>query len=251
MEEEPTLIVARREKIKEQILDDAFKKAEISRGLGSPDGKTHKKRPYEKTFPKLGILIIFLAIIGLVLISRTPWVYIRYDVGKDASFNSNFDNVGNQTLLDLFKSPYYLGLSADDFTYEYSSTFYGFLSLIILGIVITIFGIFDKMRDFSIETFITIHFTFTTIIIIPSTFIIVSGIKILGSHFLFYHNANLISPKLTFLSFPVAVSVVVLGFVIIKLMFTLMRMDFNALQKIKEAETSTPSFPYYSFGGKI
>jgi hypothetical protein len=252
MIEESAPIAERKEKIKERILDETFKKAEVSRGLISSDSGTHKKRSYEKTFPKVGLLIIGLAIVGLLFINNVPWVYIRYDVGKEAAFDSSFENVGNQTLLNIFKSPYHLGLSTDDITYAYSMIFIGFISLVILGIVITIFGILDKFRDFSIETFITIHFIFTTAIIAPSTFIALSGMKILGAHFLFYHNSNLIlDPKLTFLFFPAVVTAVVLSLIIIKLMFTVIRMDFSALQKIKDIETSEPSFPHYALGGKV
>jgi len=252
MTEETAPIAERKEKIKERILDETFKKAEVSRGLRSSDSGTHKKRSYEKTFPKVGLLIIALAIVGLLFINNVPWVYIRYDVGKEAAFDSSFANVGNQTLLNIFKSPYHLGLSTDDITYAYSIIFIGFISLIILGIVITIFGILDKFRDFSIETFIAIHFIFTTAIIAPSTFIALSGMKILGAHFLFYHNSNLIlDPKPTFLFFPAVVVAVVLGLIIIKLMFTVIRMDFSALQKIKDIETSEPSFPHYALGGNV
>lgn len=251
MIEEPAPIVERKEKIKERILDETFKKAEVSRGLRSSDSGTHEKRSYKKTFPKVGLLIITLAIVGLLFINNVPWVYIRYDVGKEAVFDSSFENVGNQTLLNIFKSPYHLGLSTDDITYAYSAIFIGFISLIILGTAITIFGILDKFRDFSIETFIAIHFIFTTAIIAPSTFIALSGMKILGAHFLFYHNSNLIlDPKLTFLFFPAVVIAVVLGLIIIKLMFTVIRMDFSVLQKIKDIETSKPSFPHYALGGK-
>jgi hypothetical protein len=198
------------------------------------------------------LLIIGLAIVGLLFINNVPWVYIRYDAGKEATFDSSFENVGNQTLLNIFNSTYPLGLSTDDVTYAHSMVFIGFISLIILGIVITIFGILDKFRDFSIETFIAIHFIFTTAIIAPSTFIALSGMKILGAHFLFYHNSNLIlDPKLTFLFFPAVVTAVVLSLIIIKLMFTVIRMDFSALQKIKDIETSEPSFPHYALGGKV
>ncbi len=255
MAEEPAPIAERKEKIKERILDETFKKAEVSRGLRSSDSGTHKKRSYEKTFPKIGFLIIGLAIVGLLFISNVPWVYIRYDVGgvgKEAAFDSSFANVGNQTLLNIFKSPYHLGLSTDDVAHAYLMKKIGFIALIILGTIITIFGIMDKFRDFSIETFIAIHFILTTAIIAPSTFIALSGIKILGAHFMFYHNSNLIlDPKLTFLFFPAVTMAVVLGLIIIKLMFTVIRMDFSALQKIKDIETSEPSFPHYTLGGKV
>jgi len=252
MSEDPALNAKREEKIKEQLLDEVFKKAEISRGVRPPNKVISKKKSYEKTFPKVGILIIIIAIIGLVFINTIPWVYARYN-DTEAAFYKNFESKkDDQQVRDLFKSPYYLGLSINDFTNAPALATYGFISLIILGIAITIFGILDKIRDFSIETFTIIHFTAATAIIIPGIFIILSSTKILGAHFLLYHNMSLITtPHLKLLFFPAAFAVVVIGFVIIRLAFTIMRMDFNELEKMKETEISEKPFSSYTYGGEL
>ena len=257
MNEEFALGAKRGKKLKEEILDESFKKAEISRGIRLPDKKPSKKS-YEKTFPKLGVLLIIFAIIGLIFIYNVPWAYIKYDTGEEqveASIYRNFEGAGseNQQILDLFRSPHYIGLSIDDFTDMPTSASYGFILLIVLGVILTLFGILDKIRNFSLETSIIIHFIFAIVTIVTGTFIVLSVIKILGSHFLLGYNMPLI-PDLSniILFFPAAFVVVVFGFIIVKLAFTIMRMDFNELQKIKEiGTTSEQSFSQYAQEGKF
>jgi hypothetical protein len=230
MEDNSTLNTKREEQIKEQMIDDAFKHAEVERGILPPEKKP-KKRTYEKTFPKLGILLIILAILGLLLISNVPWAYLKYAVGD-----------GNiETSINLFQSPHYIGLSEADFSEAPATASSGFIALIILGIIITIFGILDKILKFSVRTFIVIHFIFGAVLIVPGTVIALSSMKFLGSHFLLHYNAQLISnPEVTLL-FPAVFVVIVLGFIIAKLAFTIMRMDFKELQKMKEFEAPKQS----------
>ena len=255
MAEESALSAKREEEIKERGLDESSKKAETSRGPQFLDNKTSKKTSHNRSFPKLGILLIIIAIIGLISIDNTPWAYIGYeeDYGYvETPVYRNFKNADSehQTILDLFGSPYYIGVSTDDFTYAPTSAYYGFISLIILGVILTIFGIWNKIRNFSLKTFTIFHFIFATATIIPSTFIVLSVIKFLGAHFLLYHNTPLISNSNIILLFPAVYIVIVLGSIIIKLAFTVIRMDFNELQKIKEIGTSGQSFSHHIYGGR-
>ena len=255
MEDNSTLNAKREEQIKEQMIDDAFKHAEIERGIQSPDKKP-KKKTYEKTFPKLGVLLIILAILGLVLISNVPWAYLKYAVGDghiETSIyqdfkNSDHEEIENQLIIDLFQPPHYIGLSTDDFSEAPATASSGFIALIILGIIITIFGILDKILKFSIRTFVIIHFIFGAVLITPGTVIALSSIKFLGSQFLLYYNSQLISSTEVTLLFPAAFIIITLGFIIAKLAFTIMRMDFNELQKMKEIETPKQSL-FHAYGG--
>lgn len=237
----------REEKLKEEILDEAFKKAEISRGIRPLDKKPGKE-PYEKTFPKLGILLIVFAIIGLVCIYQITWAYIKYDAGEkpvEALIYKDFvgENIENQYILDLFQSPYYAGLSIDDFTTVPTLASYGFVSLIILGVLITLFGVLDRMRNFSAETIVVTHFMFAAVTIIPSLFISLSALKFLGGNFILFYNMSLI-PTLNnvVLFFPAAFVIIVLGFIVVRIAFTVLRMDFKEMQKAKEiSESGQPS----------
>jgi hypothetical protein len=53
------------------------------------------------------------------------------------------------------------------------------------------------------------------------------------------------------LVFPGVFIAVILGFMIIKLAFTVMRMDFKELEKTTETEISEQPFSYDSYGGKL
>lgn len=263
IKEESTLTLKdkREQKIKEKLLDEAFKKAEISRGLRRPDSKTPKKS-YEKTFPKLGVLLIILATFGLIFINNAPWAFISYDAeygSVGASFHRDLENIDieHQKVLKLFESPYYIGLSTGDFTYTPILAFYGFISLVMIGIVITIFGIIDKKLDFSIKTFTITHFILAAVAIIPCVSIVLSVMKFLSAHLLLYYNISLIHNlipdiNITFLTFPVAFILIALGFIVIKLEFTVMKIDLNELQKIAEVDTtSKKSFSKYVFGSGL
>jgi len=257
MEDNSTLNAKREEQVREQIIDDAFKHAEIERGILTPNKKP-KKKTYEKTFPKLGILLIILAIIGLVIISNAPWAYLKYAVGDghiETSIYQDFEDsnhaeIENQLIIDLFQPPHYIGLSIDDFSEAAATASSGFIALIILGIIITIFGILDKILKFSIRTFVIIHFIFGAVLIIPGTIIALSSMKFLGSQFLLYYNSQLISSSSTevTLLFPAVFIIIAFGFIIAKLAFTIMRMDFNELQKMKEIETPKQSL-FHAYGG--
>ena len=80
MDEEFDLEDKREQKVKERALDESFKDAQINRGLAPPKKKM-KKKSFEKTFPKLGFLLIALSIIGILILSNVPWAYIKYDTG--------------------------------------------------------------------------------------------------------------------------------------------------------------------------
>jgi len=256
MEEETILNAKREEQIKEQMIDDAFKHAEVERGI-LPSEKKPKKKTYEKTFPKLGILLIILAVLGLLLISNVPWAYLKSAVGDghiETSIYRDFkdfdhEEIENQLIIDLFQQPHYIGLSIDDFSEAPATASSGFIALIILGIIITIFGILDKILKFSVRAFVIVHFIFGTVLIIPGTIIVLSSMKFLGSHFLLHYNAQLISnPEVTLL-FPAVFIVIALGFIITKLAFTIMRMDFKELQKMKELEAPKQSL-FHAYGSR-
>jgi hypothetical protein len=259
MQEEPTAVTNRKEIIKDEILDESFKKAEISLGIRSPVKKTDKK-PYEKTFPKFGLLLIIFAVIGLICIYQVTWAYIKYDTDEgrtEVLIYKDYigENIEKQSTLSLFQNPHYIGISVGDFTDTPRLASYGFFSLIILGALITLFGILDKKRNFPIEISILTHFMLATVTIIPSLFIVLSAMKFLGAHFLFFDNMSLIQLNIglsnVILFFPTAFILIVLGFITIKIVFTIIRMDFNEIQKIKETTVSKQPFSDSEYSGEF
>lgn len=241
MENGVVLKEKREELMKEKMLDDTFKTAEVKRSLCSSD-KKQKKRTYEKTFPKLGFLLLILAVIGLVIILNVPWAYVKYPIGNgyiEASIDRNFvyEGIGLEQITSIFQS-HYLGVTVADFTEAPNTASSGYIGLILLGIMIIIFGLADRLCNFSVPVFIIIHFIFGAAMIIPGLLIVLSSIKFLGAHLLNYYNGlSMPAPNISLL-FPAACIIIALGFIIIRFSFTIMRMDLNVLRKFKEGETT-------------
>ena len=260
MDEEFDLEDKREQKVKERALDESFKDAQINRGLAPPKKKM-KKKSFEKTFPKLGFLLIALSIIGILILSNVPWAYIKYDTGlvenievyidenfQEADISSqnltNFSNIMSST------PPHYLGLTFNDFQEASSSTFLGFILLIIISVIITFFGIIDKIKDFSLEFFLSTHFIFGVLCIIPGMYIILGNIKLIGAHFLLHHNSPFITNvENIIIMIPAAFILTIFGFVIVKLAFNIMKMDLNELRKIIDVQTDDTSSERYPYGG--
>lgn len=240
--------------IKEQILDETFKKAEMHHEKDKKD-KNKSKKSNQKTFPKLGILLIIFAIFGLIFINIVPWIFINFNAGYgDISLpiynNFNEQDIGYQDINDLFRSPNYIGINNMDFSTTPAFASYGFFSLIILGLAITIIALIDKFRQFSIVTFTMIHFIFAASTVISGLFIAVSVMKFFGVHFLQYYNIGLIELNISFLTFPAAFIIGTIGFIIVKIAFTIMRMDLGILQKISRDASERP-FSHYTRGGDL
>ena len=253
MEEKPTLIEKRKEEIKETMIDNAFKKAEIKRSLHSSD-KNSENKSHKKTFPKFGFILIICAIIGFIIVSYVPWAYIEYGPENELTTvtiykDFKIESGENTEIYDLFRSPHYLGLSTGDFSEAATLELYGFISLIALGILITIFGILDKMRNFSWEIFVITHFVISAATIISGIFIVLSVAKFLGAHFIQYHNTFPESYANITILFPAAFILIIFGFVIIKLAFTMMKIDFSKIQEPKEDEAFEETFSSTIYGG--
>jgi len=239
------------EKLKEQLLDEAFKKAEGKRSVKKTDNKKIKKTSYEKKFPKLWILLIIIAIIGLIAIDYVSWGYIKYDTGNskiEVSISRDFilnngskkvDDINvSKNITNLFSQPYHLGLSTNDFTSAPDEAYNGFICLIILGVLIMVFGVIDKLINFSSEIFICIHFVIVTSAIFPCMFIVLSAIKFIGAQILLYYNIHFINAKILTVAFPAAFVLVILGFVTIRMIFTVIRMDFKEMQKLSKTDVT-------------
>lgn len=252
IEERENPVEQRKKKIKETLLDETFKKAELTRSLRSSN-KDSEKKSYKKVFPKFGFVLIAFAIIGIVIINSVPWAYIEYGPENETTAvtiykDFKMENGENLQIYGLFQSPHYLGIERDDFSEASTLELYGFISLIALGILITIFGILDKTRNFSGEFFAIFRFIIGTVTIIPGTFIALAATKFLGAQFLSYQNTLPVTYTNLALLFPAPFILIILGFVIVKLAFTIMKIDFNRIQETKEEEIFEESFSSTIYG---
>jgi magnesium-transporting ATPase (P-type) len=261
-------IEKKREKTKEKILDETFKKAELQKGKPQNNKEEKKtKKPVERPFLKSCILLIIVAIIALTFINYSPWMYINHqtnegpveqfvyrDIDNDVEFN--------QTLLGLFYSPCtncsnnsqnYIGLTFDDFTESPQTISNGIFALIIIGIIFTVFLVIDKFRRFSEEIIYATHSLFSIGAIITSMIILISTIKFIGTYFLLYHNQPFIEMSginninIIFLT---PIIIVILSFIIIRGSIMTFKINYREMEK---KFILNPERPYstYRYGSKF
>ena len=253
------------------VLNETFKKAEISDGLKLNEKKINKKRPFLKS----GILILVIAIICLVVIDNTPWVYVKYQdqnlgvieeaLNRDLT-NEKYENIENPdstslgSIKELFESQcnncsdnsqHFIGLSIDDFSYTSGMTFIAFLIIAILAIIFIALQLIDKiLRRFSIETVAIIHSMFAAGIILASTFVLLLTIKFLGTYLLIFYNGPFIPLEELRIIFIAPIILFVFAAVLVKGGTSIVKMNFNELKTRFKTEIPEDSFSVYRIGGK-
>lgn len=261
-EEEQQKSDRKRKKLKEQFLDEAYKKAELLKKAHLEIKKEQKL--IKKPFIKIGIIAVIIAIIGLALINYVPWMYIKYDSDNGTieeyfsykDFNNNDIEIDNIT--SLFESTCnncsnnsknYIGLTINDFTGSQRTIFNSLIVLALLGLIFTGFIIIDRFKNFSEETVNFIHSFFIGSTIFIDLIIFLSTIKFLGAHILMQLNRSFIevlglnninlfffAPYIFFIS---SLFLVIMGLMLIKA-------NFNKAIKNLESQKSHSNYPYRS-----
>jgi hypothetical protein len=261
LEENFFLSEKEKEKLKQEMLDEDFKKAIDPKKETKKAAKKAAKIKEKKTFSKLGLGLIFIAVICLLIINLVPWFYIKFDstlehqtLEKVYYRDFNTDN-GSLEVLNFFESSNsskYLGLSSNDFTTLPQKAAYIFYSILILGILFTIIEIINKKREISLEKLIIIHTFFSAITAILCVYLIFLTVKFFGVHLLLYHNVEYIQsslPNVILLFFaPIFLVFVTAG--ILKISSTTMKFNFNLFEKIQESKRPKKSLYNLKQGGK-
>lgn len=233
-----------RKAAKEDMLDETFKKAEISKGLRPEEERKVTKKP----FLKFGIVLIIIAVVSLAIISYLPWMCTKYNSQSGTIqelFYKDFENKEGDYFAEtdyIFESlctncsnnsKNYIGLTKNDFTNTPRTTSYGFITLAILGLIFTIFAILDRMRNFSMEIVTVIHSSFAAAAFIVNTVIMILSIKFLGVYFLVYYNKPFIEASginNLILIFPVPIILIVISLTTIMIAITVMRINFHEFE---------------------
>jgi len=258
----------KKEKVKEEILDETFKKAEF---LRKTQPTQEKGKTSEKPFFKSGLIIIIIAIAAIAVINYTPWMYAKYDIGDISTqqfFYKDFENEeikNNETYYQnvtyLFESPCtnctnnsqnYIGLTINDFKNIPKLTTYGFIALIIMGLIFTIFVIIDRFRNFSFEKSYLVCSIFTAGYVITSVFILLLSIKFLASHFLIYYNGSFIKTSgmsNVALIFLAPIMMIFFSCAIMKGSMMVMKINFREVEKRLEPEESKRAHSTFRYGG--
>ena len=267
LDDESLTMEKKKEKTKEKILDDTFKKAELIREKKIKNKRTRKTiKTVDRPFLKSGILIIIVAIIMLVFVEYSPWMYINHETDEGSAVHiiyKDFNQEGeiNQTVIDFFQSPCdncsnnsqnYIGLDFDDFTNSPKTISNGIIILIILGIIFTVFLIIDRFYRFSDEIVLALHSLFSIGIIIINLFILVVSIKFIGTYFLLYHNWSFIEisgMKNANIVFLTPITLVILTIAIMRAAIMTFNINFREMENkftIDKPETPYSTFRYGS-----
>jgi hypothetical protein len=205
----------------------------------------HAKKP----FPKLGVLIIIFAVACIYLINTGPWLHYSanwYSGEVDEFLYKDLEGV-NSSVEFFFNPPhaYLHGIFADFFEESPRLALYGLISLLIIGIIITLFGIIDRKKNFQIINYYTIHFILYSIIIIPCVFIITAVIRFLQIYILGGHNFGTGDELIKILGEdftnmpkavpPMSYMLIISSLVIITIVFTVMDSNLRIIREESES----------------
>jgi hypothetical protein len=244
---------------KNGILDENFKKAEVQR-------KYKKQCRYQiknKPFLKSGIAVILIAFLCLAIINFIPWLYFKHSsVLSDDSYLEGYffkdfnteDKNSYGEITNFFysgNSSKLIGLSENDFIVIPLKAMYTFFALILLGVAFTVFEILDRKKNFLSEKVSIVQSFFSGCTIIICLFIIYLLIEFLGAHLLVVHNFIFISQSLPeiVLIFPAPIILIFISAGIIKVAFTILKINFKDLV-VRLEEESIKSLHTYRYGGK-
>jgi hypothetical protein len=255
-DEDQTPVQRRQKSTKDEILDETFKKAEMSRKVKV----TAKRAPLKKPFLKSGIVLIIVAIITLAFVNYIPWMFINYDAeyGTVEEFfykdfeNKNYDYHQIQVeIKDLFASSSnesYAGITKNHFTDIPGILTYALIILILLGSIFTIFEIIDLKRGYSLETVDVVQTTFLAASIVICVLIIFYSMKFLSSHFLWHYNYSFIGQlgiDEGMLIFIAPIVLIFIAFGIIRIAFAIMKANLKELLGNLEIEDTKKTFYRY------
>ena len=254
------------EREKETLLDEIFKRAELSKKKKKLLLK--EKKELKRFSPTFGVIFIIIAIVAILIINYLPWMYIKYNnsdqQGIEEFFYRDFKTkYEHNEILDLMGSKCdncisngqnYIGLSTEDFIYSPQYCFYGFIALIVLGLISIIFAIIYKFGNFSINS-ATLFYSISAILeIIIGVYILSLCVKFLGANFLLAYNKPLIENiglndvKLLILA---PILLIVFAFIIIKGAMIAVDLNFKELEIRNESDKSPRTFYTYKYRSNI
>ena len=266
IDQDDFLNIKKIEKVKEELLEDTFKKAESSKKTKKILSK--EKKDLKKFFPMFGVIFIVIGLVSLLIINYLPWMYIKYNNSNFAEvdgfyyrdFKTKFENEEISNLMGSKcdncsdNSKNYIGLSTEDFFYIQQYSFYGFITLILLGISSIIFAIIDKFHNISVKSAILFYSTSAIAELIIGMFILSLCIRFIGANFLLVYNKSLIeyinlyNVKLIMLA---PILIIVFTLITINSAKIVLDLNFKELQKRNQSDKTSRSFSTYKYGSNI
>ncbi len=231
------------DEIKQEILDEEFKRVDLKRKKDKIPAKPNKKK---RPFLKIGFVVLIVGVLGILIGQSAPWMFISYNPSGneelfEESYYQNFESKNasiNNTVEAFFEknSSRYLGLNINDFYNTPKITTYLFYILIGLGIIFSIFSILDKKILFPIEDLITIQTIYTIVLIPILIYIVFILVKFLGSNILMATNCTYlraIFPNL-YILYPAPIILLFLSAGLMKICFTIAKSNFKEIENLNQ-----------------
>ncbi len=255
-------------KYKELILDETFKKAEFYIA-NRKKKKMETTKAKGKPFIKSGIAVIFIAIFAIICVQFFPWMYLKYDtatggveyfVGRDFFIqDQNIDKI-NPEIINLFEAPIsnkekysgsYIGLTLNDFSNIPKTTMTAFVIMIIISIIFSLYLIIDKFHTFNIDNVTMIYSGFAACCIVLSLIVLIYGLKFIASYFMLYFNWQYVIDlgiNDIRLVYVVPLIMIFLSLVLVKSCITILKLNYHDIEKRDETEKSEKRFLTFKFG---
>lgn len=230
--------------VKQKILDENYRRAEISLGLRK---KEKKATVYSKKhFFQFGVFLIIAAVICLVITEMIPWFYVKCEIndnGNTTILKTNYykdfltrDGDDRNQIRELFEpinGSYLLGLSVDDFFSASIFSYYSFLILILLGLIFTVFAVLYMFSKLSHETMIVIQSVTSTVSAVICIFLLIVFIRFGAAYVLFYYNIDSINQMVSnaSVSLPVPIIMIIIFSFILKICFTMVKLGYRELER--------------------
>jgi len=238
-----------KEKRREEILDESLKKFEESRKKKKNKSFTFTTK--KKSFLKIGLVILIIAIICFAIISYLPWMYISYRNSSESDgiekfyykdFKQNIIDDGGEiaNFLDSKDSILYLGLDVNDLGTIPNSLISLCYVLIVLSMFFIAVTIFDKKINFSHEKIFTFQTIGTSIVIVVLLYFIYILVEFLGINILLFTNTDVLKnifPEFTII-FPAPLALIFIVALLTKICFTVIKSNYNEMIKLSHVKKS-------------
>ncbi len=184
---------------KEDVITDkdkiySLRKEQLHKKWHTQDNINRIKRS-KKPFPKFGLILIIYSVISLVIVQYGPWLQSSLEGVNGQKVETivykDFINARGDSISNLYyKTPYtYIhGIFEEDFFDIPTLTTYALIILFILGMMITIYGLADRKKDYEIIKFLKNQSYLYTLSIPTFLFIIISNISFIGFYLSTGHN---------------------------------------------------------------
>ena len=251
-----------KERLKQQVLEEDFKKALKPKKANVKELKAVSKIKDKRKFAKFGIGIIIIAVICVAFINTAPWMYVKFDSNLEDktlefAYSKNFGVHGNNESPEVLayfyndNSSRHLGVTPNDFSTTAKNASYVLYALVCLGIIFTIFEIIMRKRKLAYEKSIIIYTAFSAITAVLCVYLLYISVKFFSVHFLLYHNIEYINPSLPNLVilFIAPVFLIFMSAGLLKISFTTMKINFNLCEKLCEEKRPKKSLYHFKKEG--